>query len=79
MNKLFMFLLTFLGVNIDTPVRLQKNLSFKEKLVNWWLDHQFILLLVGICLMWIFLVIFVFMFVWPLESGNVYNHMFEVI
>ena len=76
---LLLTLFNLLGYTVTPePVRLEKKLTFREKLNFWVYKHQYELLFVITIMMMIMFALVIFMFVSPLESGSYYNHIQEV-
>lgn len=78
---ILMTLLAFLGYNVQQqPARLQKKITLREKINCWVYIHRFELLLIITIMMMIILALVVFLVIGSAtESGNVYNHMQDVI
>jgi len=74
-------LLAFFGYNIEQqPVRLQKKLTLREKINCWVYIHRFELLLLITIMMIIIFALVVFLAIGSAtDSGNMYNHMQDVI
>lgn len=82
MNYLQLLLLSIFSMfNNDTPVRLNKPLTLSEK-INIWTEKNFYLLcfiaIVG-CLIIFCIVCFIVVGASAVESGNMYNHIQDVI
>ena len=74
-------LLAFLGYNLEPqPVRLQKKVTLREKINCWVYIHRYELLLFITVMMMIIFALVVFLVIGSAtDSGNMYNHMQDVI
>lgn len=74
-------LLAFLGYNLEPqPARLGKKLTLREKINCWVYLHRYELLLVITVMMMIVFALVVFLAIGSAtESGNMYNHIQEVV
>lgn len=76
----FLMLLTVLGFNFNRPVRLQKKETLREKINCWVYIHRFELLLaIAIIAMFTFALVVFLLIGSATDSGNIYNHMRDVI
>ena len=76
---ILVILLSMFGFNLNKnePTRLEKKLTFREKLNKWVYIHQYELLLIITILMMVTFVIVAFAVVPPMDMWN--NHLHEVI
>lgn len=74
-------LLAFLGYSLEPqPVRLQKKLTLREKINCWVYIHRYELLLLITVMMMIVFALVVFLAIGSAtESGNMYNHIQDVV
>ena len=74
-------LLAFLGYSLEQqPVRLQKKLTLREKINCWVYIHRYELLLLITVMMMIVFALVVFLAIGSAtESGNMYNHIQDVV
>lgn len=77
MNFIHLIILSLLGVKYQGPARLNKKLTFKEKVDIWAYKYQYELLLIITILMMVVFVLVVFAVVPPLDLWN--NHFNEVV
>lgn len=79
--NILLILLTFLGYNLEPqPVRLQKKVTLREKLNCWVYLHRFELLFLITILVMITFALVVFLAIGSAtDSGNVYNHIQDVV
>ena len=76
----FLMLLTFFGYNINQPVRLQKKQTLRERINCWVYIHRFeLLLIISIVMMFTFALVLFLAIGSATDSGNLYNHMQDVI
>lgn len=78
---LLVTLLALFGYNIEPqPARLQRKLTLREKINCWTYKHRYEILFVIAIIAMITFVLVVFLVIGSAtESGNVYNHMGDVI
>ena len=76
---ILLILLNMFGFNFNKnePTRLEKKLTFREKVNRWTYIHQYELLLIITILMMVIFVIVAFAVVPPMDAWN--NHFNEVI
>ncbi len=77
MLRVILLLLNLFGYNSQSPVRLQKKLTWTEKISIWAEVHEYELLLIITILMIVVFVLVAFAVVPPLDLWN--NHLQEVI
>ena len=76
----FLLLLTLFGYSINQPVRLQKKQTIRERINCWVYIHRFELLLCISIIAVFTLALVLFLVIGSgTDSGNVYNHMQDVI
>mgnify|MGYP006935974724 FL=1 len=76
----FLMLLTLFGYNINQPVRLQKKQTLRQKLNCWVYIHRYELLFAIAIIAMITFALVVFLVIGSAtDSGNIYNHMRDVI
>ena len=80
-HLLVMALLAILGYNVQPqPARLQKKVTLREKINCWVYIHRFELLLFITIMCMIILALVVFLAIGSAtDSGNVYNHIQDVV
>lgn len=77
MLRVILLLLNLFGYNLQSPVRLQKKLTWTERISIWAEVHEYELLLIITILMIVVFVLVAFAVVPPLDLWN--NHLQEVI
>ena len=77
MLRVILLLLNLFGYNSQSPVRLQKRLTWTERISIWAEVHEYELLLIITILMIVVFVLVAFAVVPPLDLWN--NHLQEVI
>lgn len=77
LRVILLVLLNLFGYNSQSPVRLQKKLTWNERIRIWAEVHEYELLLIITILMIVVFVLAVFALVPPLDLWN--NHLQEVI
>ena len=77
MLRVILLLLNLFGYNSQSPVRLQKKLTWNERIRIWAEVHEYELLLIITILMIVVFVLVAFAVVPPLDLWN--NHLQEVI
>lgn len=77
LRVILLVLLNLFGYNSQSPVRLQKKLTWNERIRIWVEVHEYELLLIITILMIVVFVLAVFALVPPLDLWN--NHLQEVI